>query len=120
MTAAEDLFPGWAERRPKTQSAEHTSYARRTTAPDCPALLRSLGHARFMVGGHDGGGRVAYRLALDHPEAVMALLPIDILATAEVGRHVLAEENPNATLAGLLPFLEAQGAVVRGRGTRHE
>ena len=148
MTAARDLFPGWAERRIMTEGAEivvrtggsgppllmlhgypqthacwhkiaaelahhctlvvadlrgygassvppdtagHMSYAKRTMAQDCLAVMRSLGHARFMVGGHDRGGRVAYRLALDHPEAVMALLPIDILPTAEVWRRVSAE-----------------------------
>ena len=44
-----------------------------------------------MVGGHDRGGRVAYRLALDHPEAVRALIPIDILPTAEMWRRITAE-----------------------------
>jgi haloacetate dehalogenase len=44
-----------------------------------------------MVGGHDRGGRVAYRLALDHPEAVRALIPIDIYPTAEVWRRMTAE-----------------------------
>jgi haloacetate dehalogenase len=69
----------------------HTSYAKRRMAQDCLALMRALGHERFMVGGHDRGGRVAYRLALDHPEAVIALLAIDILPTAEVWRRVSAE-----------------------------
>ena len=43
-----------------------------------------------MVAGHDRGGRVAYRLALDHPEAVRALIPIDIMPTAEVWRRTNA------------------------------
>ena len=53
--------------------------------------MRALGHQRFMVAGHDRGGRVAYRLALDHPEAVRALIPIDIVPTAEVWRRTKAE-----------------------------
>ena len=54
-------------------------------AEDCLEVMRALGHPRFMVAGHDRGGRVAYRLALDHPEAVRALVPIDIMPTARRG-----------------------------------
>jgi haloacetate dehalogenase len=71
--------------------AEHNTYSKRAMAEDCLAVMRALGHRRFMVAGHDRGGRVAYRLALDHPEAVAALIPIDILPTAEVWRRVTAE-----------------------------
>ena len=71
--------------------AEHKTYSKRTMAEDCLAVMRALGHERFMVGGHDRGGRVAYRLALDHPKAVRALIPIDILPTAEVWRRMTAE-----------------------------
>jgi haloacetate dehalogenase len=70
--------------------AEHTLYSKRAMAEDCLALMRALGHSRFMVAGHDRGGRVAYRLALDHPEAVSALIPIDIIPTGEVWRRANA------------------------------
>jgi haloacetate dehalogenase len=66
--------------------ASHTAYSKRTMGEDCLALMRALGHQRFMVAGHDRGGRVAYRLALDHPEAVGALIPVDIIPTGEVWR----------------------------------
>ena len=71
--------------------AEHQTYSKRAMAEDCLAVMRSLGHQRFIVAGNDRGGRVAYRLALDHPEAVRALVPIDILPTAEVWRRTTAE-----------------------------
>jgi len=71
--------------------ADHTIYSKRAMAEDCLALMRTLGHERFIVAGHDRGGRVAYRLALDHPEAVAALIPIDILPTAEVWRRADAQ-----------------------------
>ena len=71
--------------------AEHTSYSKRAMAQDCVEVMRKLGHERFMVAGHDRGGRVAYRLALDHPEAVGALIPVDILPTAEVWQRITAE-----------------------------
>jgi haloacetate dehalogenase len=71
--------------------AEHKTYSKRAMADDCLAVMRALGHDRFMVAGHDRGGRVAYRLALDHPQAVTALVPVDILPTAEVWRRTDAE-----------------------------
>jgi haloacetate dehalogenase len=46
--------------------------------------MRALGHVQFTVMGHDRGARVAYRLALDHPELVERLIILDILPTAEV------------------------------------
>jgi haloacetate dehalogenase len=69
----------------------HEIYAKRAMAEDCLTLMRELGHPRFMVAGHDRGGRVAYRLALDHPEAVVALMPLDIIPTAEVWQRLTAE-----------------------------
>jgi haloacetate dehalogenase len=71
--------------------AEHKTYSKRAMAEDCLAVMRALGHPRFIVAGHDRGARVAYRLALDHPQAVEALIPIDILPTAEVWRRVTAD-----------------------------
>ena len=71
--------------------AEHKTYAKRAMAEDCVAVMRALGHEQFMVAGHDRGGRVAYRLALDHPDTVSALIPVDILPTAEVWRRTSAE-----------------------------
>jgi haloacetate dehalogenase len=47
------------------------------------ALMAELGHRRFAVAGHDRGARIAYRLALDHPEAVTKLGILDILPTSE-------------------------------------
>jgi haloacetate dehalogenase len=70
---------------------EHKTYSKRAMAEDCVALMYALGYHRFMVAGHDRGGRVAYRLALDHPEAVSALIPVDIIPTAEVWRRTTAE-----------------------------
>jgi haloacetate dehalogenase len=44
-------------------------------------LMRHLGHGRFAVVGHDRGGRVAYRMALDHPGCVDRLAVLDIVPT---------------------------------------
>lgn len=61
--------------------ADHAAYSKRAMAADVLALMRSLGHERFLVAGHDRGARVAHRLALDHPEAVARLCVIDIVPT---------------------------------------
>jgi haloacetate dehalogenase len=65
-------------------AADHAPYAKRTMARDMVVVMRALGFARFSIAGHDRGGRVAYRLALDHPAAAERLAVLDILPTAEV------------------------------------
>ncbi len=62
-------------------AADHADYGKRTMAADVLALMQGLGHERFFVCGHDRGGRVAHRLALDHPQAVARLCVIDIVPT---------------------------------------
>jgi len=62
---------------------DHAPYAKRAMANDMVALMETLGFPRFCVAGHDRGGRVAYRLALDHPERVERLAVLDVLSTAD-------------------------------------
>ncbi|MBB98536.1 MAG: alpha/beta hydrolase [Rhodobacteraceae bacterium] len=61
----------------------HARYSKRAMARDMVAVMAALGHARFAVAGHDRGGRVAYRMALDHPDRLTALCVLDILPTYE-------------------------------------
>ena len=67
-----------------TPALDHAQHSKRAMAADLVALMRSLGHARFAVVGHDRGGRVAHRLALDHPEQVARLAVIDIVPTLDM------------------------------------
>lgn len=60
----------------------HGNYAKRAMAADQVAVMAQLGHERFAVIGHDRGGRVAHRLALDHAERVSRLVLLDIAPTA--------------------------------------
>lgn len=53
-------------------------------ARDLVGVMERLGFPRFSVAGHDRGGRVAYRLALDHPERVDRLAVLDIVPTETV------------------------------------
>jgi haloacetate dehalogenase len=50
-------------------------------AADMALLMSQLGFSRFAVAGHDRGGRVAYRLALDSPGHVTRLAVLDVLPT---------------------------------------
>jgi haloacetate dehalogenase len=63
---------------------DHAPYTKRAMAADMVAVMGRLGFPRFSVAGHDRGGRVAYRLALDHPESVERLAVLDVLPVAEV------------------------------------
>ncbi len=60
----------------------HVNYSKRAMARDQVDVMRALGHERFSVIGHDRGGRVAHRMALDHPDAVRSLAVLDIAPTA--------------------------------------
>jgi haloacetate dehalogenase len=62
---------------------DHAPYAKRAMARDLVAVMTRLGHDRFTVVGHDRGGRVAYRLALDHADRVERLALFDIIPTAD-------------------------------------
>jgi haloacetate dehalogenase len=69
--------------RPATAD-DHAPHSKRALALDQLQAMAALGHERFAVAGHDRGGRVAYRMALDHPDRVTALAVLDIVPTAEV------------------------------------
>jgi haloacetate dehalogenase len=60
---------------------DHSGYSFRAMAEDNIALMRQLGFARFSVAGHDRGARVAFRMALDHPEAIARMAALDIVPT---------------------------------------
>jgi haloacetate dehalogenase len=63
---------------------DHAPYSKRAMASDMVAVMAQLGFSRFAVAGHDRGGRVAYRLALDHPQRVDHLAVLDVLPVADV------------------------------------
>jgi len=56
-------------------------------ARDMVAVMHRLRFDRFSVVGHDRGGRVAYRLALDHPKRVERLAVLDIVPVSEAFRR---------------------------------
>jgi haloacetate dehalogenase len=60
---------------------DHSNYSKRTMAQDMMEVMHALGFDAFHVCRHDRGGRVAHRLALDHPDAVRKLMVLDISST---------------------------------------
>ncbi len=73
------------------ESTGGEAYSKRRMGADMVAVMGALGHERFHLAGHDRGGRVAYRMALDHPDAVERLALLDIIPTAEMWERVDAE-----------------------------
>ncbi|GJD52449.1 Fluoroacetate dehalogenase [Methylobacterium crusticola] len=70
---------GWSA-APRGDAA-HAAYSKRRMGAEAVAVMDTFGHARFAVVGHDRGGRVGYRLALDEPGRVARLALLDILPT---------------------------------------
>ncbi|WP_285643605.1 alpha/beta hydrolase [Pseudomonas sp. NBRC 100443] len=60
---------------------DHANYAKRRMALDQVRLMQALGLPTFAVIGHDRGGRVAARMALDHPDVVSRLVTLDVAPT---------------------------------------
>jgi haloacetate dehalogenase len=78
---------GYGESGKPPSTPDHAPYSKRAMALDQIAVMRRLGHERFFVAGHDRGARVAYRMALDHPERVLRLAVLDIIPTGEALRR---------------------------------
>jgi len=62
---------------------DHSPYAKSAMARDMVRMMERQGFPRFYVAGHDRGGRVAYRMALDHPDCIERLAVLDIIPTSE-------------------------------------
>jgi len=74
---------GYGESDAPHDDADHTTYSKRRMAADIVGMMDALGIARADVLGHDRGGRVAYRLALDHPDRLHRLGIIEIVPTGD-------------------------------------
>ncbi|HZP77302.1 MAG TPA: alpha/beta hydrolase [Pseudolabrys sp.] len=77
-------LPGYGWSAVPESEPGHAPYDKRSMAKAMIAVMEALGHARFRLAGHDRGGRVAYRLALDHPGRLDKLAVLDIVPTYEM------------------------------------
>ena len=74
---------GYGESSKPATTPDHAPYSKRAMAGDCVALMRTLGHQRFCLAGHDRGTYVAQRLALDSPGSVRRLCLMEGIPIAE-------------------------------------
>lgn len=75
---------GYGDSAKPEGEADHINYSKRVMAQDMAALMAHFGFSKYGVVGHDRGGRVAHRLALDHAHAVSKLCVIDIAPTLDM------------------------------------
>jgi haloacetate dehalogenase len=85
---------GWSS-APRPDAA-NTIYSKQAMGDDVIAVMEHFGLVQAHVVGHDRGGRVAYRLALDHPGRVSRLAVVDIVPTAAMWDLI---EAPGSSLA---------------------
>ncbi|MGH3147823.1 MAG: alpha/beta fold hydrolase, partial [Rubrobacter sp.] len=74
---------GYGDSSKPESAPDHAPYSKRTMARDQVEVMRRLGFESFDLIGHDRGGRVGYRMALDHPGVVAKLAVLDIVPTWE-------------------------------------
>lgn len=70
---------GYGDSGCPASTPDHAPYSKRAMAQDAVAVMDKLGFRRFAIAGHDRGGRVAYRTALDHPDRVDKLAVLDVV-----------------------------------------
>ena len=72
---------GYGDSAKPMTAPDHAPYSKRAMAADQVAVMRALGFERFHLVGHDRGGRVGHRLAMDHAARVLSLTVLDIAPT---------------------------------------
>jgi haloacetate dehalogenase len=82
---------GYGDSSKPADGDNHFAYSKRAMAQDLVELMLSRGFTTFAVAGHDRGGRVAHRMALDHPDAVTKAVFLDIVPTYTVYHAVTKE-----------------------------
>jgi haloacetate dehalogenase len=75
---------GYGDSTKLAGTANHTQASKRAMAQDLVEVMSTLGIDQFDLCGHDRGGRVAHRLALDHAQRVKKLCVIDIAPTLDM------------------------------------
>jgi haloacetate dehalogenase len=82
---------GYGDSRSEGGGPLGEGYAKREMAAELVELMAGLGFERFAVVGHDRGGRVAYRMALDRPEVVQRLAVLNIVPTVDQFERMAGE-----------------------------
>lgn len=74
---------GYGQSSSPPPQPDHAQASKRAMAGDVVTLMSTLSLQRFAVVGHDRGSYVAFRLAMDHPDAVSRLAVLDSVPIGE-------------------------------------
>jgi haloacetate dehalogenase len=74
---------GYGRSRIPASADDHFAYSKRAMAKELVEVMDKLGFRTFTLIGHDRGGRVSYRLAVDHPKSVERLAVFDVIPIFE-------------------------------------
>ena len=75
---------GYGDSSKPRSDKEHYVYSKRANGNDQVKVMQALGFEKFMVAGHDRGGRVTHRMCLDHPDRIERASILDIMPTPVV------------------------------------
>lgn len=79
---------GYGDSSRPEDKPDHSSQSKRPMALDGVEVMQHLGYNQFRMVGHDRGGRVGRRMALDHPDKVLKLAVLDIIPAHYLYSHV--------------------------------
>ena len=82
---------GYGDSSKPPDGETHSNYSKRPMAQDGVDVMEHLGYRQFFMVGHDRGGRVGRRMALDHPDRVRKLVVMDIVPAHYLYSHVTIE-----------------------------
>jgi haloacetate dehalogenase len=82
---------GYGDSSKPAEGENHSNYSKRAMALDQVEIMSALGFEKFAAVGHDRGGRVGHRMALDHPDRVTKLAVLDIVPTHKLYNNVTRE-----------------------------
>lgn len=84
---------GYGDSDKPQSDKKHLTYSKKTMGLDQNELMKKLGFKEYFLVGHDRGGRVAHRMAIDFKENIKKISVLDIVPTSHVFK------NTNAILA---------------------
>jgi len=79
---------GYGDSSKPADKPDHSSQSKRPMALDGVEVMEHLGYRQFSMVGHDRGGRIGRRMALDHPDRVQKLAVMDIVPAHYLYSHV--------------------------------
>jgi haloacetate dehalogenase len=79
---------GYGDSSKPSSGDDHAGYSKRAMAQDQVEVMTHFGFDTFAAVGHDRGGRVVHRMALDYPDKVTKAAVLDIIPTSHFYQHV--------------------------------